>query len=178
MHALVCARIQAPYMHRIFFTPLLLAAMLFLASCKSNKVPGVPKVLPTIPLYGSTSTPSHRMSSAEYPFAPNGDYVTSWAAAGGTSPASSDYSSWRASHGGSSSSRGVTKVSSTRKSTASSSRSKSKSSSSRSVRHTVRSGDTLSGIARRYGSSVSKIKSANGLRSDLIRPGQTLSVPK
>lgn len=168
-------------MHRIASITLLLASAMLLPSCKSNKVPGVPKVLPTIPLYGSNSTPSHRMSSAEYPFAPNGDYVTSWAAAGGSAAASSDYNSWRASHGGSSSSRGVTKVSSTRKSTASSSRSKStksKSTASRSVRHTVKSGDTLSGIARRYGSSVAKIKSANGLRSDMIRPGQSLSVPK
>lgn len=165
-------------MHRQVSQLLLLVTALFLASCKSNKVPGVPKNLPVIHLHGSSSTPSHSMSSSEYPFAPNGDYVTSWAAAGGTSPASSDYSAWRASHGGSGSrSSGVSKVSSSssRKST---SGSKAKSSSSRSVRHTVRSGDTLSGIARKYGSSVSKIKAANGLKSDMIRAGRTLVVPR
>jgi membrane-bound lytic murein transglycosylase D len=44
--------------------------------------------------------------------------------------------------------------------------------------HTVRSGDTLSGIAARYGSSASAIRQANGLRSNLIHPGQSLVVPR
>lgn len=43
--------------------------------------------------------------------------------------------------------------------------------------HTVVSGDTLFSLARRYGTSVSAIKSANGLSSDLIRVGQTLTIP-
>ena len=46
------------------------------------------------------------------------------------------------------------------------------------TRYTVKKGDTLSGIASRYGSSVSKIRSANGISGSLIRPGQTLVVPK
>jgi LysM repeat protein len=47
------------------------------------------------------------------------------------------------------------------------------------VSYTVVKGDTLSGIASRYGTSVSAIRSANGLRSDnLIRVGQKLKVPK
>jgi LysM repeat protein len=46
------------------------------------------------------------------------------------------------------------------------------------VRHTVKKGDTLSGIAARYGSSVSAIQRANNLRGTLIRIGQTLTVPK
>jgi membrane-bound lytic murein transglycosylase D len=44
--------------------------------------------------------------------------------------------------------------------------------------HTVRSGDSLYEIALRYGSSVSAISQANGLRGSLIRPGQTLVVPR
>lgn len=44
--------------------------------------------------------------------------------------------------------------------------------------HTVRKGDSLSTIAHRYGSSVSAIRQANGLRGSLIRPGQTLVVPR
>lgn len=44
--------------------------------------------------------------------------------------------------------------------------------------HTVRSGDTLSGIAARYGSSASAIRQANGLRSNLIHPGDSLVVPR
>jgi membrane-bound lytic murein transglycosylase D len=44
--------------------------------------------------------------------------------------------------------------------------------------HTVRRGDSLYSIARRYNSSVSAIRQANGLRGSLIRPGQTLVVPR
>ena len=44
--------------------------------------------------------------------------------------------------------------------------------------HTVRSGDSLYSIARKYGSSVSAIRQANSLRGSLIRPGQNLIVPR
>lgn len=47
-----------------------------------------------------------------------------------------------------------------------------------SITYTVKKGDTLSGIASRYGSSVTKIRSANGISGSLIRPGQRLKVPK
>lgn len=46
------------------------------------------------------------------------------------------------------------------------------------TRHVVKKGDTLSGIASRYGSSVSKIRSANGISGSMIRPGQSLVIPK
>lgn len=41
----------------------------------------------------------------------------------------------------------------------------------------VKSGDSLSTIAAKYHTSVSKIKKANGLRSDMIRIGQVLKIP-
>jgi murein DD-endopeptidase MepM/ murein hydrolase activator NlpD len=41
---------------------------------------------------------------------------------------------------------------------------------------TVKNGYTLSYIAKKYGTSVSKIKKLNGLRSDFIREGQRLRV--
>jgi len=44
--------------------------------------------------------------------------------------------------------------------------------------HTVRRGESLSVIASHYGSSVSAIRQANGLRGSLIRPGQELVVPR
>jgi membrane-bound lytic murein transglycosylase D len=44
-------------------------------------------------------------------------------------------------------------------------------------RHRIRSGDTLSGIAQRYGVSVATIKRANRLRSDRIRAGRALLIP-
>lgn len=44
-------------------------------------------------------------------------------------------------------------------------------------KYTVVKGDTLSGIARRKGTTVAKLKSANGLSGDLIRLGQSLKIP-
>lgn len=50
-------------------------------------------------------------------------------------------------------------------------------SSSNYVIYTVRSGDTLSKIASRYGTTVSKIQKANGIGSK-IRAGQKLKIPR
>ncbi|NMB37760.1 MAG: LysM peptidoglycan-binding domain-containing protein [Bacteroidales bacterium] len=44
------------------------------------------------------------------------------------------------------------------------------------ITHTVRSGETLGGIARRYRTTVSNIKRWNNLRSDMIRVGQKLRI--
>lgn len=41
----------------------------------------------------------------------------------------------------------------------------------------VMNGDTLSGIASKFGVSISTIKWANNLTSDLVKPGQELEVP-
>lgn len=43
--------------------------------------------------------------------------------------------------------------------------------------HTVQRGDTLFNISKRYGTSVSAIRSANGLNGDLIRIGDQLVIP-
>lgn len=43
--------------------------------------------------------------------------------------------------------------------------------------HIVAKGDTLSKIAKRYGTSVKALKSANGLKSDVIKVGQKLKLP-
>lgn len=45
------------------------------------------------------------------------------------------------------------------------------------VKHRVRRGETLGSIAQRYGTSVSAIKAANGLRSSLIRAGRSYAIP-
>jgi penicillin-insensitive murein endopeptidase len=45
------------------------------------------------------------------------------------------------------------------------------------VKHRVRGGETLGALARRYGTSVSAIKAANGLRSSFLRAGRSYTIP-
>lgn len=49
--------------------------------------------------------------------------------------------------------------------------------SEKSASHVVRRGETLSRIARMYGVPVDSLREANGLTSDVIKPGQKLVVP-
>lgn len=44
-------------------------------------------------------------------------------------------------------------------------------------RYTISRGDTLSDIASRYGISTRRIKEANGMRNDVIRIGQVITIP-
>jgi N-acetylmuramoyl-L-alanine amidase len=44
-------------------------------------------------------------------------------------------------------------------------------------RHVITPGDTLSGIASRYGISLSRLRTANELRGDLVRVGQVITIP-
>ncbi|MFW6175319.1 MAG: LysM peptidoglycan-binding domain-containing protein, partial [Acidobacteriota bacterium] len=44
------------------------------------------------------------------------------------------------------------------------------------VRHAVRRGDTLWQIASRYGTTVDRIRRANGLSGNVLHPGQTLTI--
>lgn len=46
------------------------------------------------------------------------------------------------------------------------------------VIHTVNPGDTLFALCQRYGSDVETLKEVNGLKSDLIYPGQKIYIPK
>lgn len=161
-------------------TPLLLKAclvlpLLLLAACEnSGHIKGLPKDLPVINLHGSPDTPPHSLGHADYPFAANGDYKSDWAAEGGQG-AGMDYSSWRSSHGSSSS------RSSSKKKSSSKSKSGGKSSGSKSSHkggsYTIKSGDNLGAIAHRNGTTVAKLKAANGLSSDKIRAGRTLKIP-
>lgn len=47
-----------------------------------------------------------------------------------------------------------------------------------STKHVVKSTDTLAGIAKKYGTTEKKLKAANGLKSDVIRDGRALVIPK
>lgn len=48
----------------------------------------------------------------------------------------------------------------------------------KSIRYTVKKGDTLYKISRKYGTSVGALQRANGISGSLIRPGQALKVPR
>lgn len=48
----------------------------------------------------------------------------------------------------------------------------------KSTRYVVKQGDSLSAIASRTGASVSAIKAENGISGTMIRPGQSLVIPK
>ena len=43
--------------------------------------------------------------------------------------------------------------------------------------YTVKKGDNLSQIANKFHVSVTALKNKNNLKSDLIRPGQTIKIP-
>ena len=43
--------------------------------------------------------------------------------------------------------------------------------------HTIKKGETLSVIARKYGVTIAALKTANGLKNDNIRAGQKLKIP-
>jgi hypothetical protein len=45
------------------------------------------------------------------------------------------------------------------------------------TRHTVRRSETLWAIAKRYGTTPARIRAANGMTSNVIKPGQTLEIP-
>lgn len=46
------------------------------------------------------------------------------------------------------------------------------------IRHTVKKGEFLSRIASKYSVTLSALRRANGIKGDLIRPGQVLKIPK
>lgn len=144
--------------------PLLALLAALLSSCGSS-VRGVPRNLPVVKLHDVRQTPPHSMARKDYPFDEKGDYITAWAAEGESAASARDIERWSGSHGGTISKRQppapvrkVTKPTS--------------------FNYTIKSGDTLGGIARRYNTTVAKLKAANGLKSDLIRAGKTLKIPR
>ncbi|MDE6785892.1 MAG: LysM peptidoglycan-binding domain-containing protein, partial [Muribaculaceae bacterium] len=48
---------------------------------------------------------------------------------------------------------------------------------SKTTTHTIKSGENLGRIAKRYGVTVDDIKKANGMKSDAIRAGAELKIP-
>lgn len=54
---------------------------------------------------------------------------------------------------------------------------KTQTSSSNPTTHTIKKGETLSVIAKRYGVTIAAIKAANGMKNDNIRAGQKIKIP-
>jgi LysM repeat protein len=55
--------------------------------------------------------------------------------------------------------------------------SKPKVSAPKTVRHLVKRGDTLGGLAAKYGTTVSAIQRANGIKGTMIYDGKSLTIP-
>ncbi len=64
------------------------------------------------------------------------------------------------------------------KQTSSGSTAKAATSATGSVKHKVSRGESLSGIAQRYQVSMTSIKRANGMKTDVVQLGQTLVIPE
>lgn len=160
---------------------------LFLANCRSSRS-GYSGA--------DSSTPSHGMSQSEYPFDEYGNYREDWVKNGkpsyasqyenadvvdltkdnprspfaGTSEASDDRPK-QTKRSSSSSSRS--------KSTASKSKPKPKKPAPKYTTITIKKGDTLYGLAKRYGTSVKAIQSANGMGgATALRDGRSLKIPR
>lgn len=135
-----------------------LVAPLLLTQCKSTKKPKYEKLD-----YADTklATPPHNMARHDYPFDAQGNYRKDWVKPSGSSSSSSSRPS-----SSYSSSRSYTPAPPPKPKPKPAAR-----------YHTVKSGDTLFSLSKRYGTSVSRLKSVNGLSSDLIRIGQTLRIP-
>gem|GEM_PF-1653450 len=146
-----------PMTKRRFHTAptLLLLFVAGLSSCSTNNKDDTSTLglqqLPQPKLSGSSKRPVNHLPRGEYPFDEHGNYMTTWAQEGDKK-------------------YGPIRTKKSRKY-----RKKSKKSKSR--YHKVKRGDTLWGLSKRYGRSVSSIKRANGLRSSTIRLGQTLKIP-
>lgn len=120
---------------------------------------------------GELGTPQHNLKKSEYPFDEKGNYREDW-----VSYNSSSSSSASSKPKSTSSSSTTTKVA-TSTSSSSSPVVMAPVASTSSTYHTVSKNDTLWGISRTYGVSVTALKSANKLSNDVIQPGQKLKIP-
>lgn len=147
-----------------YLLPLGLALMT--ASCKSNSKVASTNPYQNNPYYGSsgsTTNYSSTPSNSSYPSYTDSTYTPPSSVPGPSVPSVPSVPTYNApSYSGPASGSSSAPVSYA---------------GSGSKSHTVASGDTLYGIARKNGTSVSAIKSANGLTSDTIRLGQRLVIP-
>ncbi|MBP7951701.1 MAG: LysM peptidoglycan-binding domain-containing protein [Verrucomicrobiales bacterium] len=176
-----------------FFPFTLVVLSLALASCRSTKSGS----------RGDARTPDHNMSEVEYPFDEDGNYREDWVKNGGrtgddrkvvdltvdnprpytyTGATIPEQDRPRPPKTASSSSRSGSKPKTTASTSRSSSKPKPKAKTKPTPKYTsikVKKGDTLYGLAQRYGTSVKAIQSANGMGSKtLLQDGRSLKIPR
>lgn len=190
---------QTPRLLRLALQLTLCATLLpCLTQCSSKKGYQAANYSPA-----KLATPEHNLSQREYPFDASGKYRKDWVKNGSRTLSGNNVNRPRFSS--SSSSSDSRTASATPQPSTSTSRSSvptrvASSSSSSPPRqqtqsapapkpkpkpkpkpaaryHTVLAKQTLWAISQKYGISVDALKRANGLRSDLIRPGQSLRIP-
>jgi LysM repeat protein len=145
----------------------LVAAAILGASCTTSK-----QTMSLTP--DDLTTPPHQLARADYPFDDGGHYVDAWAAEGARRyPASMDSDAHEEGRA-----RRSSAALTARSKTAARSKSTRPTSRSESVTVTIKPGDSLYSLSRRHGVSVAAIKKANGLKSDLLRDGRRLVIPK
>lgn len=135
------------------------------------------------------ATPPHRMARTEYPFDSSGRYVDAWAAAGaGRYGRTTNTDHTEDGRGETTTpqrrptppSRATTTKPAAKPSAKPTAKPPAKKppAKKKSTTHTVKRGDSLGSLSRRYGVSVQSIKKANGLKSDRIIDGRKLVIPK
>jgi LysM repeat protein len=120
----------------------------------------------------SLATPPHNMSHVDYPFDPSGHYVDSWAAMG------AGRYGHRVNTDRQDAGRTPRKTTPPKAKPSSRPKSSTKKPATKARTHTVRPGESLYSLSRRYGVSMQALKRANGLKSDLIRDGRKLVIPR
>ena len=172
MSALFLKFFQSPVVRVLFFGVFCSS----LTHCSSRKAP-TPSASAA---YNALLTPPHNMTKSDYPFDDGGTYRRDWvngksnsrtsASSLPSEPKVNSYGARTPVSVPSTTSRSSTppppKVIKT----------PARTSPGVTTYHTVKSGDTLYAIGRRYNKSVPDLKRINGLSSNLIRLGQTLRI--
>jgi len=135
----------------------------------------------------TTATPEHALSKIEYPFDAEGNYIAAWAAGNVESievePTNLVAASAPASGPGPVETPPLAQLTDTRKPPAAAGApviaapAPPPEATPGSRYHKVSGSDTLWGLSRKYGTTVSAIQRANGLSDTTIRTGSTIKIP-
>ncbi len=126
---------------------------------------------------GSSAAPTYTQAPAPAPSDPYAFSAPSSSSSSSPKPTYSTPPRSSASSGSSSTTKKKTVASSPKPKPKTSSTAKSSGSSRKASSHKVTSGDSLYAIALKNKTSVAKLKAANKLSTDLIKPGQVLKIP-